>query len=109
MIKVIIGQRVVTKHLRFVGWQIKKGSALALGQNGTMRHVSFAILDGLYNFVLAMKYGTFPVPESDEQASLRRNLGFRAIRELLPGTAFMPGSGGGWIELSWAVLGRAVV
>jgi transposase len=42
-------------------------------------------------------------------ASLRRNLGFRAIRELLPGTAFMPGSGGGWIELSWALQGRAVV
>ena len=46
---------------------------------------------------------------SDMIASLRRNLGFRAIRELLPGTAFMPGSGGGWIELSWALQGRAVV
>jgi len=67
MIKVIIGQRVVTKHIRFVGWQIKKVGALALGQNGAVRHVSFAIPYGLCNFVLAMKYGTCPVPESDDQ------------------------------------------
>jgi hypothetical protein len=32
------------------------------------------------------------------KVSLKKKLGFRAIREPLPGTAFMPGSGGGWIE-----------
>jgi hypothetical protein len=42
LIKVIIRQRVETKHVCFVGCQIKQGGALAFGQNGGMRPVSFA-------------------------------------------------------------------
>ena len=47
MFDVIIGQRVVMKQGRFTGWQIKKGRALALGQNGAMRHASFAFMGGI--------------------------------------------------------------
>ncbi len=35
-------QRMVTKRLRFIGWQIKKGGALVFGQDNAIRHVSFA-------------------------------------------------------------------
>ncbi len=45
MFDVVVSQRVVTKHFGFTGWQIKKGSALALRQNGAMRHVSFAFTE----------------------------------------------------------------
>ncbi|MDP2737385.1 MAG: hypothetical protein Q8O82_01405, partial [Pseudorhodobacter sp.] len=47
--------------------------------------------------------------EAVDQTFLKKNLGFRAIRELLPGTAFMPGSSGGWVEVSWALQGRSIV
>lgn len=40
---------------------------------------------------------------------LMTSLGFLAIREPLPGTPNMPGSGGGRIENGSAVAGRAVV
>lgn len=42
-------------------------------------------------------------------AFLTVNAGFRAIRKRLPGPAFMPGSGGGWIEECWALRGRSGV
>lgn len=47
--------------------------------------------------------------EAQERACLMTSLGFLAIREPLPGTPNMPGSGGGRIENGSAVAGRAVV
>lgn len=49
---------------------------------------------------------TIPLPK---KACLVTSLGFLAIREPLPGTPNMPGSGGGRIENGSAVAGRAVV
>ena len=59
--------------------------------------------------VLACSSGKQSPGLFSDPPSLKKNLGFRAIRELLPGTAFMPGSSGGWVEVSWALQGRSIV
>jgi hypothetical protein len=40
--EIFVCQGVVTQHRRFISGKVKKCRTLALGQNGAMRHVSFA-------------------------------------------------------------------
>jgi hypothetical protein len=42
VVKVVIGKRVMSKERKLIDREIKKCRTLALGQDGTVRHVSFA-------------------------------------------------------------------
>jgi len=74
---------------------------------GHMLHV--VALDRQHRTYLQPTRDTAMLAHDKRMACLMTSRGFLAIREPLPGTPNMPGSGGGRIENGSAVAGRAVV